>query len=167
MKTLMRSALAILAVGLLIGSVQAADDTYAHQMGLVETVDTVTIDAQLEDYGSWVRACSTGTFGTLDSGAIVTVITGTANLGQGQVLYIGLDEASGATDTILGFTEVSLPVRAWGKVKLPFMYTKIVRADSNVTAPARVATFATKGSTDKVLVENLTIQVYMLSRTIN
>ena len=167
MKTLLRSALAVIVIVLMVGSAWAADDTYAHQMGLVETVDTVTVDAQWSDYGSWVRACSTGTFGTLDSGAVITVITGIASLGQGQELYVGLDVVDGTTDTSLGFTKVSLPIRAWGKVKLPFMYTSVVRADSNVTAEARVVTFATKGSTDKIFVERMTIQVYMLSRTIN
>jgi len=161
MKIFLRSALAVLAVVLLVGSVQAGDG-YQHQKGLIATVSADTVDQQREDFGSWVRACSSGTITALDSGDVVTALSGIVELSSGQELWFGLDTAGGDVDTSYGYSNVSCNWPAWGKVKMPFYFTYVATVDSNGAVLERVAVFATKGSTDRIVIENVKLEVYVI-----
>lgn len=140
---------------------------FNHAEGGSALVTYDTIDAQVTDYGSWVRACSTGqTFTARDSGAVVIKLTGLANLSARQRLYVGLDKAhadSTVADTGYVYSNIQGPWRGQGTGKYPFVLMHTFSADSADAFAAPVATFSTGSSTDRIVVENVFLQVSMIA----
>lgn len=134
---------------------------------------STTVDEQHTAYGSWTRACSTGAaaawFEPLDSGRVLTTVSGVVTLYQGQKLYVGIDSTAGTTDTIYGFTVIKMPDGFSGTMSLPFEYSIVTLVDSLAqdggtdSLPNMVATFATKSSTDQHIVTDVVIKSMVMS----
>lgn len=140
-----------------------------HQHGLIATAATTTVNAQHTAYGSWVRACSTGdttaaAFTALDSGDVITEVSGIVTLGAGQALWVGIDTAEGSTDTNFAYAQVATaPLRVSGTMQIPFIYTHTVAVDSADTVDNRVVALAARSSTDSYVVTNLLCKLYIIS----
>ena len=143
-------------------------DGFEHVRGEIVAIDTFTIDVDHTSYGSWDRVCSTGTLGTLDSGAVVYKLSGYAILSAGQALWYGIDTVAGNVDTSYGYSSVNAPNSGFtGKIRVPFSLTKIVASDSDATAIAPVAVFAAGNSVDAIQIRNILLEVYMVSKKQN
>ncbi len=156
----------VLALGIASISMVFADE-FDHANGVYITVTCDTVTADYEDYGSWTRACSTGTLGTLDSGQVVTRLSGIAVLKPGQELRFSIDTAGGALDTAYSWNRTNNPLATRETMRLPFVYTYTIAADSDATIPSRVATFATGDGSDQIVIENILLEMYMISAKIN
>ena len=156
MKTLMRSALAILAVVLLAVSVQSQAGPPANNSEFREVADTLTVDSQHSVVWEYIDSMI---IAITDTCYTVYTVSGTAILDPGNVLYIGIkdgagDPAAAADDTLIVRAGTTWP----GKSYIPFSF---IYLDSSITqsdvADTIYVTAAVGGSTayERVMIDNL------------
>lgn len=164
----MKKLLIVLAVLALPLAVNATDAGYAGVKGLVGTLAKDTITTQ-HIIGSYTRVCSLANteYTALDSGDVIIKASGVANLSARQVLYIGIDSADATTDTAYAHTTVSAPPRAIETMKIPFLLTATTTVDSAGVVNEPVITMGTRNSTDAIVVENLLLELYLISNLEN
>ncbi len=150
-------------------SFAATNDSFKTTASATNT--SITIDSQHTDFGDWVRVCSTQVVAPVnDSGYVIITVTGTVTLPRGGALYVGLDSATGATDTLYGFTKVEVPYSSnTAYVETPFAYSFSLDVDSadNATAhpydslPSFVVTMATRSSGQALAVKHVVAAVQL------
>ena len=161
--------LAIVLVALLVVPSMLLSATWDHHAGAFGSAATTTVNAQHTAFGSWVRACSTGdttaaAFTAVDSGILITEVTGIVTLGVNQSLWVGIDTAEGSTDTAFGYAEVARgPLKVAPSIKVPFTYVHSAVVDSADTVDNRVVALSAGSSTDSYVVTNLKVKVSLIS----
>lgn len=157
MKSLLRSALAVLVVVLMAGLVQAVAGPPANNSEFRQVADTMTIDSQHSVNWEYIDSM---VIAKTDTCYTVYTVSGVAILDPGDVLYIGIKDGEGDYDAAADDT---LIVRAhrWppgGKSYVPFSFIYLDSLISQTDASDTIyVTAAVKGSAawETVMIDNL------------